>query len=272
VGSVTSRVAAVAMVALAGAGMISLPDTVPSAAAAGSPPPTASPTPELSAKAKARARPKSETVRVGTSVQGREIVAYHRWTPGATKRVLAIGNMHGDEKAGLHVIDRLRKEKVPANVDLWLVPTVNPDGTAANTRVNARKVDLNRNFRYQWRYANRGDRHYSGPKLLSEPESRALVAFTKKIKPRSIIVFHQPLNGVDNSQAKSAKTLAPPLAKATGLPLKPFRCWSVCRGNYTKWVNARTSARAITVEFPEKVSQKQTDRAARAVLSVGSRY
>jgi murein peptide amidase A len=217
-------------------------------------------------------RPKSETVRVGTSVQGRAIVAYHRWTPGAKKRVLAIGNMHGDEKAGLRVIERLREEKVPANVDLWLIPTVNPDGTKANTRVNSRKVDLNRNFPYQWRYANRGDRHYSGPKRLSEPESRALVAFTQKIKPRSIIVFHQPLNGVDNSQPKSAKTLAGPLAKATGLPLKPFRCWSVCRGNYTKWVNAKTSARAITVEFADKASRKQTNRAARAVLSVGSHY
>jgi murein tripeptide amidase MpaA len=261
------------MMALAGAAMLSLPDTVPSAAAAGSSAPTASLTPQLpTAAAKAAPRPTSETVRVGTSVQGRAIVAYHRWTPGATKRVLAIGNMHGDEKAGLRVIDRLRKEKVPPNVDLWLIPTVNPDGTKANTRVNARGVDLNRNFRYQWKYANRGDRHYSGPELLSEPESRALVAFTKKIKPRSIIVFHQPLNGVDNSQAKTAKTLAPPLAKATGLPLKPFRCWSVCRGNYTKWVNARTSARAITVEFPAKASTKQTDRAARAVLSVGSRY
>ena len=261
------------MIALVSAGTLSLPDAVPSAAADGSSSPIASPTAKPStAAAKAEPGPKSETVRVGTSVQKRAIVAHHRWTPGATKRVLAIGNMHGDEKAGLRVIDRLRKEQIPANVDLWLIPTVNPDGTIANTRVNARGVDLNRNFRYQWRYANRGDRHYSGPKLLSEPESRALVAFTKKIKPRSIIVFHQPLNGVDNSQPKTARTLAPPLAKATGLPLKPFRCWSVCRGNYTKWVNARTSARAITVEFPAKASRKQTDRAARAVLSVGSRY
>ena len=51
---------------------------------------------------------------IGTSVQGRPIVAVHRWHPGATRTLLVIGNLHGDEKAGLRVVHRLRKHGVPA--------------------------------------------------------------------------------------------------------------------------------------------------------------
>ena len=72
---------------------------------------------------------RTETVRIGTSVQGRPLVAIHRWAAGATKRVLVIGNMHGDEQAGLKVIERLKTRTVPANVGLWLIPSINPDGT-----------------------------------------------------------------------------------------------------------------------------------------------
>ena len=45
--------------------------------------------------------------------------------------MLVIGSIHGDEQAGLRVVRRLRpREHLPADLDLWLVPTVNPDGTA----------------------------------------------------------------------------------------------------------------------------------------------
>ena len=53
---------------------------------------------------------------------------------GVPKRVLVIGNMHGDEQAGLEVIERLKTRTVPANVGLWLIPSINPDGNRARTR------------------------------------------------------------------------------------------------------------------------------------------
>ena len=101
---------------------------------------------------------------IGTSVNGRPIVAIHRAREGADDRtVLVIGSIHGDERAGLRVVRKLRnRDRLPAGLDLWLVPTVNPDGTAADRRTNAHGVDLNRNFPYRWHSSSRGAT-WSGP-------------------------------------------------------------------------------------------------------------
>ena len=213
----------------------------------------------------------TQTVRIGTSVQGRPLVAIHRWAPGATKKVLVIGNMHGDEKAGLKVIERLKTRAVPANVDLWLIPSINPDGTRVGTRTNARRVDLNRNFPHSWRYADRGTSKYSGPRAASEPETRALMAFVTRHKPRTTIVLHQPLYGVDSYRAKSM-TLVRALARETAMPVKSFACWGTCHGTFTGWHNANTPGRAVTVEMSRTVSTWRLDKIARAVLVVGSAY
>ena len=55
-------------------------------------------------------------------MNGRPIVAIHRAREGATRTVLVIGSIHGDERAGLRVVRELRdRENLPADLDLWLV-------------------------------------------------------------------------------------------------------------------------------------------------------
>ena len=213
----------------------------------------------------------TKKVRIGTSVQGRPLVAIHRWAPGASKKVLVIGNMHGDERAGQKVIERLRTRPVPANVDLWLIPSINPDGDRARSRTNARRVDLNRNFPHAWRNADRWTSKYSGPRAASEPETRALMAFVRKHQPRTTIVFHQPLYGVDSYQAKSM-TLVRALAQETAMPVRSFSCSGTCHGTFTGWHNRNTSGRAVTVELSRSVSTWRLDKVTRAVLRVGSNY
>ncbi|MET0260217.1 MAG: M14 family zinc carboxypeptidase, partial [Gaiellaceae bacterium] len=88
---------------------------------------------------------------VGHSVQGRRIVAYEVGDPAAARKVLVVGCLHGNECAGIAVVNRLRRLGPLEGVDLWLVPDANPDGHAAGTRGNARGVDLNRNFPWRWR-------------------------------------------------------------------------------------------------------------------------
>jgi predicted deacylase len=137
----------------------------------------------LSAVAAAPASVHEATVVIGTSVQGRPIRAVHRWTDGATRSTVVVGSIHGDERAGMRVVRSLRTATLPAGVDLWLVRTLNPDGTAADRRTNGHGVDLNRNFPTYWRLAGAGTETWSGPTAASEPETRAAMSFLRTVAP-----------------------------------------------------------------------------------------
>ena len=83
---------------------------------------------------------------VGESVRGRPIRIVERGDPDPAHRILVVGNIHGNEPAGISIAERLESMPLPAETDLWLIDTSNPDGVAAHTRTNADGVDLNRNF------------------------------------------------------------------------------------------------------------------------------
>ena len=210
-----------------------------------------------------------ERVRIGTSVQGRAIIAVHRWSDGAARATLVIGSMHGDERAGLRVVRRLREAPLPAGVELWLVRTMNPDGTAADRRTNAHGVDLNRNFPRYWERSGAGTTHWSGRSAASEPETAALMAFLRRVDPRTTLSFHQPLHGVDSYRAKSM-TLVRRLHRELGLPVKSFDCDGGCHGTLTDWSNTRLDGRAVTVELGRPVSTEQVRRVARGVLRIAT--
>ena len=207
---------------------------------------------------------------IGTSVNGRTIWVIHRAYPGATKRVIVIGAIHGDEVAGMGVARRLRERDIPRNLDLWIIPTINPDGVAAGTRTNAHKVDLNRNFPYRWRRINLGTSTYSGPSAASEPETKALLRFITRVDPRITVTFHQPLFGVGLNTKRNDVVRA--LAAGIQLPVESYSCSSVCYGSFTSWHNYYKSGVAVTVEFGRTASAWRKDKATAAVLSVGSRY
>jgi protein MpaA len=209
------------------------------------------------------------SVRIGTSVEGRAIVAVHRWTDAATRTALVVGSMHGDERAGMRVVRRLQTASLPAGLDLWLVRTMNPDGTAADRRTNAHGVDLNRNFPRFWVRAGAGTTTWSGPSAASEPETRAMQTFLREISPRTTLVFHQPLYGVDSYRAKSM-TLVRRLSGETGLPVRSFDCLGGCHGTLTDWHNARLDGRAVSVELGRTASAHQVERVTRGLLSVVS--
>jgi murein peptide amidase A len=205
---------------------------------------------------------------VGTSVRGRPITVVHRAHEGATRRVLVIGSIHGDERAGMRVVHRLfERADLPPDLDLYLARTVNPDGTAADRRTNAHGVDLNRNFPYRWGTSSRGST-WSGPAPLSEPESVALRDLVRRLDPWLVITFHQPLFGVGVND----KGMATVRAIATGmrLPLDDFACTGVCHGTFTGWVNHRTAGLAVTVEFGRTAPDWRIWLAARTVVEVGS--
>jgi murein peptide amidase A len=214
-----------------------------------------------------RTGPQVEHFVIGRSVEHRAITGEHRAWPGATKRVLVIGDIHGDEQAGERVVRRLARGALPPEVDLWLLRTANPDGVAADTRTNARRVDLNRNFPYRWAPVGRGTSTWSGPRPLSEPESRALRAFVLRLQPTLIVIFHQPLFGVGANE--KGMPLVRAIAAGIRLPVRTFHCTGICPGSFTSWVNAQTPSTGVIVEFGRTVSKARVARAAATIREVG---
>jgi murein peptide amidase A len=139
---------------------------------------------------------------VGHSVQGRPIPAVEHAGANARTAVLVVGAVHGNEPAGIAVASALEHATPPAGVALWIVPDLDPDGVAAGTRQNAHGVDLNRNFPTGWA-PQTGD-FDSGPKPLSEPESRFAYRLILRIRPAVSIWFHQHENLVDTSTGNVA--------------------------------------------------------------------
>ena len=180
---------------------------------------------------------------VGHSVQGRPISVVH--VPGPGPRVLVVGCIHGNECAGMAVVAALRRAH--PQEDLWLVPTLNPDGLAHGTRGNADGVDLNRAFPGS-----------------HEPEVRAAVALIRRIRPAVTIWFHQHQDLVrawGRSQAVAQR-----YARLSGMRYARLE-WPT--GAATSWQNRVLGERSFVVELPAgRLGPAATARQVRAVLGV----
>jgi murein peptide amidase A len=180
---------------------------------------------------------------IGHSVNGRPIRAWHVGDPQARSTVVAMATMHGDEPAPRHTLGQLRDGAPVRGVNLWLVPTVNPDGLAHGSRYNANGIDINRNFPVRWQRQD-----HSGPRPASAPETRALMRFARRIEPDRIVSFHQPLHGVDVLGSKRPR-FARRLAETFRLPTKRFDCGGGCHGTMTQWYNRRFPGFMVTLEY-----------------------
>jgi protein MpaA len=202
---------------------------------------------------------------VGHSVEGRRIVAYELGDSAAARKVLVVGCLHGNECAGIAVVNRLRRLGPVEGVDLWLVPDANPDGHRAGTRGNAHNVDLNRNFPNRWRRL--GGVFYSGLRAASEPETRALMRLIRRLRPAVTIWFHQHLNMVVLTRGNLG--LQRRFARLAGLRAGYLPRYP---GTATGWSNATfTGTTAFVVELPAgRLSPAATARVARAVRIVSA--
>jgi protein MpaA len=205
--------------------------------------------------------------RLGTSVRGRAIDAVEVGTARRRRAdLLVVGCIHGNEPAGIAVAQRLRGMLASQPVDAWIVNDLNPDGRAANTRVNAHRVDLNRNFPWRWQPRFRpGDLQYSGPRVLSEPESRAAHRLILRVRPRVAIWFHQALTVVDDSGGRPAVERR--FSRLSGLPLRRLPRY---HGSAVSWENqAVPGSTAFVVELPGgRLSARAVERMAKAAAAV----
>ena len=184
---------------------------------------------------------------LGRSVQRRPIRAVVLGDPNARAAALVVGCIHGNEPAGIGVVERVRHWTPPTDMALWIVPDLNPDGRAADTRQNARGVDLNRNFPFRWQpLGPRGSQQYAGAGPVSEPETRIARSLILRLRPRLTIWFHQPLGVTDRSGGDAR--LERRFARLSGLPLRTLPRYP---GSVTSWEDFRLrTGTAFVVELP----------------------
>jgi protein MpaA len=196
---------------------------------------------------------------LGHSWHGRPITAVEVGNPHGTP-VLVIGCIHGNETGGIPIALALEK-LAPRDLDLWIVPDLNPDGVAADTRFNGHGVDLNRNFPWRWRPM--GGVYGSGPRPLSERESRIAHALILRLHPHVTIWFHQHLDMVWASGGD--RRIEKAFARASGLPYHPM---PQLAGSATTWQNnALHGTTAFAAELPAGTpTAAQVRRYVRAVL------
>ncbi|MBI2026541.1 MAG: DUF2817 domain-containing protein [Deltaproteobacteria bacterium] len=159
---------------------------------------------------------------IGYSVKKKPLVSYE--CGEGSHHVHIYGGIHGDEPESVDVLERLIKflRKYPKFLKLSkhyiIVPKLNPDGLEAQTRVNASKVDLNRNFpsRY-WSAHYELEKNYPGPKSASEPEVEAIVKLIEKYPPGVILSVHSWIPQVNFDGP--AEDLARVLSENNGYPV-----------------------------------------------------
>jgi len=113
-------------------------------------------------------------------------------------------------------------QNIPGGVRIVIIPSVNPDGVAANTRNNANNIDLNRNFNVSdWSsdvqtVSGAPFPGGGGPAPESEPETKALVAFTRELSPSLTLSYHSAAAYVIANTCGNSLSLATTYASLTG--------------------------------------------------------
>src|SRR5437667_3641364 len=120
-------------------------------------------------------------LRLGESVQRRPIDMLI-FGEASGVPVLILGAINGDETTSAdltrHLIELLESEpNLISGKNVAIIPVANPDGYAAKTRLNANRVDVNRNFpasNYRAGSAAATRPRY-GASAASEPEAKAIL-------------------------------------------------------------------------------------------------
>jgi len=205
---------------------------------------------------------------LGYSVQHRPIVARMLSAGRPRRSVLVVGSIAGDEPGGIAVTRLLASDAAIVGVTLWLIPDMNPDGAVRGTRGNADGVDLNRDFPFRWRrLGGPGSRFYPGPRASSEPETRAIEAFIRRVRPGLSIWLHQPYRLIDDSEGP--RWAERYLARATELPLKRLPDYP---GSAIGWDDHIVPSSAFDVELPGgELSRATVRRVATGIRRLASR-
>lgn len=205
---------------------------------------------------------------IGYSLGGRALFAMHAGSLSG-RQFISVYAVHARE----WITARLALEHISRGAAEgwggWIIPLLNPDGALiSQTKVplwkaNLRGVDLNCNFDAHWgtgalNTRTRGAENCIGDFPFSEPESKALQAFTLRIMPHVTFAFHTKgeeiywefFGGGDEGGANI-------LHAATGYAVKKI---TGSAGGYKDWCIERLKIPAYTIECgSDRLSHPITD-------------
>ncbi|GAC1621332.1 MAG: hypothetical protein NVS9B10_04030 [Nevskia sp.] len=176
---------------------------------------------------------------------------------GATKRILLLGGIHGDELSSVAVVFQwleLLKSDRYQRYQWRVLPSANPDGlfAAPSQRTNAHGIDLNRNFPTPgwlsrapayWKSKARSDpRRFPGTQPGSEPETRWIVEQIREFRPDAIVSVHAPYGLLDFDGPHD------PPKKLGYLRLQPL---GVYPGSLGEYAGLMLKLPVITMELPQ---------------------
>lgn len=187
---------------------------------------------------------------LGTSTEGVEVFAVRLRKENNNEglpKVKIVGNLHGDEPTGRvltlglaewlcgHVGKDERASLILSKVDLWLVPTVNPDGYALGRRGNSKDVDLNRDF--PDRFDEGATSNWLPERGNHQVETRMIMDFIRREGPfvsRYVVVLVVcwlvrrlaacPYRSIAHSLTRATRSSVPVLRFTKG------RWWQITRG------------------------------------------
>lgn len=229
---------------------------------------------------------------IGETREGRELYAAVAGAPGARRHVLIQGAMHGREHMTAPLVmmqlERLLSRGVPAGFNFHMIPMANPDGVAISQtetggalvdeiyradirsgyagppkrsalrewKANAAGVDLNRNFDAQWERVDTrpapSAEGYRGPHPESEPETRALAAYTARFPFEATLSYHATGSeiyyefGPPGPVNERSRSLAEAVNRLTRYTLTPDDGSSF--GGYKDWAIEKRGIPSLTIE------------------------
>ena len=233
----------------------------------------------------AQGTPLLREVSVGQSAQGRSISALR--VGNGPRKLVIVGDTHGGPEANtyqltLELIEHFRAnpQEVPAEVSLYLIDSINPDGLALGWRFDSAGVDLNRNMNTNldacsendWSTTVQGARglvsETGGPYPDSQVESRLVRSFL--LDAAGAIFIHSNAGLVFPAFCEHPPSLAMAQAYAEAAGYVYSRFWPryMITGGMHDWAGSLGIA-AITPELVSGESSEFAENLAgvRAVLA-----
>jgi hypothetical protein len=206
---------------------------------------------------------------IGYSAGGRPLeVAF--FGNGPIHRMMVFGIHGGYEPNTIELADELiahlgvHPELIPADVTLFLMRSLNPDGEALGYipegRANANFVDLNRNWDALWQ--EKPDRSgcwqglilSTGASPASEPETQALAAFLFANQVDAVVSYHSAGQGIyagGQPASDDSIMLAQLLSRVSGYLYPPIDAGCQYTGQLIDWA-VNNNIAAVDVELPNK--------------------